>query len=180
MAIIAQALARIKSDPLSFLGGAAGVTQCFTEVGHVWRDRVLTPANTMALFILQVLHGNTAISHLRHLSAIDFAESSYCAARAKLPLTGVAATVAQLCGKGGRCMESAALWLGRRVLMADATTAATPDTAALQKLCPQPSAQKQGCGFPIIKLLGLGDLATGRILQWTIMALKTHERSQRA
>jgi len=180
MAIIAHTLARIKSDPLWFLGGADRVNQCFADVGHVWRDRVLTPANTMALFVLQVLHGNTAISHLRLLSAIAFAESSYCAARAKLPLAGVAATVAQLCGNGGRCMESASIWLGRRVFMADATTAATPDAAALQACWPQPSAQKPGCGFPIIKLLGLVDLATGMILHLTMMALKTHEMSQLA
>jgi hypothetical protein len=180
MAIIAHTLARIKSDPLWFLGGADRVNQCFADVGHVWRDRVLTPANTMALFVLQVLHGNAAISHLRLLSAMAFAESSYCAARAKLPLAGVAATVAQLCGNGARGMESASIWLGRRVFMADATTAATPDAAALQACWPQPSAQKPGCGFPIIKLLGRVDLATGMILHLTMMALKTHEMSQLA
>ena len=43
MAIIAHALARIKLDPLSFLGGADRVNQCFADVGHVWRDRVLAP-----------------------------------------------------------------------------------------------------------------------------------------
>jgi hypothetical protein len=180
MAIIAHALVRIKADPLSFLGGADRVNQCFADVGHVWRDRVLAPANTMALFILQVLHGNTAISHLRLLSGIACAASSYCAARARLPLAGLAATVAQLCGDGGRCMESAARWLGRRVLMADATTAATPDAPALQDAWPQPSAQRPGCGFPTIKLLGLVDLATGMIRQLTMMALKTHEMSQLA
>jgi hypothetical protein len=180
MAIIAHALARIKSDPLSFLGGADRVNQCFTDVGHVWRDCVLNPANTIALFILQILHGNTAISHLRRLSSIAFAQSSYCEARAKLPLAGVAAAVAGLCDNGGRCMQDAALWLGRRVFMADATSATTPDTPAMQKLWPQPSAQKPGCGFPLIKLLALVDLATGMILHLTMMSLKSHEMSQLA
>ena len=180
MAIIASTLARIKADPLPLLGGRERVNQCFARVGHVWRDRVLDPANTLALFALQVLHGNTAISHLRHLSKTKVSDSSYCDARARLPVAGFAAAVQDLCCDGGRCIEDAARWLGRRVLMADATTAATPDTPALQELWPQPSAQKPGCGFPIIKLLALVDLATGLILQLTMMGLKAHEMSQLA
>src|SRR5438045_2418325 len=138
MAIIADALARIKRDPLSMLGGAERVDQCFADAGHVWRDCVLTPARTMKLFILQVLNGNTAISHLRHLSKIDVADSTYCDARTRLPLAGIAAATAQLCCEGGRCIEDAAKWLGRRVLMTDATAVTTPDTPELQKLWPQP------------------------------------------
>jgi hypothetical protein len=64
--------------------------------------------------------------------------------------------------------------------MTDATTAGTPDTPELQKLWPQPSVQKQGCGFPIVKLLALLDLASGMILQLTMMSLKVHEMSQLA
>ena len=33
-----------------------------------WRDRVLTPVTTMPLFLWQILHGNTACSHLPQLS----------------------------------------------------------------------------------------------------------------
>ena len=183
MAVIADTIARIKRDPLALLGGAERVEQCFKDVGHVWRDCVLTPARTMKLFVLQVLHGNTAISHLRHLARdIDVADSSYCEARARLPLAGVAAlaTAAQLCCEGGRCIEQAATWLGHRVLMTDATAVTTSDTPELQKLWPQPAAQAPGCGFPAIKLLALLDLATGMIVQLTMMCLHTHEMSQLA
>jgi hypothetical protein len=39
------------------------------EIGYTaWRDRVLTPVTTMQLFLLQILHGHTACSHLPHLS----------------------------------------------------------------------------------------------------------------
>jgi hypothetical protein len=180
MAIIASTLARIKSDPLHFLGGAERVDECFAGVGHVWRDRVLTPANTMALFILQILHGNTAIEHLKSLSTLIFAGSSYCAARARLPLAGVAAVVSSLCCDGGRYSEPASVWRGRRVLMTDGTSAAAPDTPRLQKMWPQPSEQKKGCGFPVVKMLALMDLATGMILQLTMMALDVQEISQLA
>ena len=86
MAIIKSALARIKSDPIACLGGAAQVNQCFALVGHRWRQCLLDPAKTMALFLLQVLHGNTAISHLPGLSGTEFADASYCDARTRLPV----------------------------------------------------------------------------------------------
>jgi hypothetical protein len=39
------------------------------EIGSMaWRDRVLTPVTTMQPFLLQILHSNTACSHLPHLS----------------------------------------------------------------------------------------------------------------
>lgn len=180
MAIIADTLAVIKSNPLALLGGAERVDKCFADAGHVWRDRVLTPARTMKLFILQVLHGNTAITHLCHLSDIDVAPSSYCAARSRLPLAGVAAAVSELCCDRGRCIDEGSRWLGRRVLTADATAVTTPDTQRLQKLWPQPRAQKEGCGFPALKILGLLDLATGMIVQLTMMCLNVHEMSQLA
>jgi hypothetical protein len=180
MAIISSVLRQIKSDPLEYLGGAQRVNDCFAAVGHVWRDRVLNPANTMKLFILQVLHGNTAISHLRFLSNIDCADGSYCDARKRLPVAGVAAMVEQLSCDNARCSNPDSLWLGRRVLLTDATTASVSDTPGLQKVWPQPSKQKPGCGFPIIKLLALMDLATGAILQLTMMCLNVHEMSQLA
>jgi hypothetical protein len=88
--------------------------------------------------------------------------------------------VETLCCEGGRCIQDAAKWLGRRVFIADATSGLTPDTPEQQKLWPQHSAQKPGCGFPIVKLLGLMDAVTGMILHVTMMALKVHEFSQAA
>ena len=41
----------------------------YSEVGSTgWRDRLLTPVTTIQLFLLQILPGNTACSHLPHLS----------------------------------------------------------------------------------------------------------------
>jgi Transposase DDE domain len=39
-----------------------------------------------------------------------------------------------------------------------------PDTAENQALYPQPSGPKAGCGFPMLKLVGLFSLATGALL----------------
>jgi hypothetical protein len=184
MAIIASTLAGIKSDPLSCLGGKQRVNQHFAQAGHVWRERVLDPANTLTLFILQVLHGNTAITHLRHLSGLAVAASSYCAARSRLPLAALAGLIETVCCEGIKAIENAAGgsrgWLGHRAVVVDATSATAPDTPQLQKRWPQPSAQKPGCGFPVLKLLGALDLATGMILHLTMMSLGSHEMSQLA
>ena len=38
------------------------------EIGYTaWRDRVLTPVTTIQLFLLQILHGNTACGHPPHV-----------------------------------------------------------------------------------------------------------------
>ena len=175
MAIIASMLQRIKSDPLPFLGGAEFVNQCFANVGHVWRDRILDPAHTMGLFVIQILNGNSGISRLRHLSNIDVANSSYCEARARLPVAGVAAMVEAL--TAGSSGASSTTWLGRRVFIADASSALLPDTNEQQKHWPQPSMQKPGCGFPVIKILGLMNALSGMIIHATMMAMKVHEMS---
>jgi len=184
MAIIASALARIKSDLPAILGDAAGINEQFLEHGHVWRDRCFDPATTVKLFIRQILEGNVAIAALRHLVGWDFAQSSYCEARQRLPLAAVAGLVDRVscdCIQSIQsCLGETRTFFGRRVHLADATTACLPDTAALQKLWPQPAAQKPGCGFPMIKLLGLLDLATGMIVHMTLMCLNCHEMSQLA
>ncbi len=47
------------------------------ETGHRWRDRDLGPVVTTHLFLQQVLHGNTAVAHLRRLSGLDFSDAAY-------------------------------------------------------------------------------------------------------
>jgi hypothetical protein len=76
MAIIASTLDRIKTDPLACLGGAARVNELFADAGHRWRKCLWDPATTLGMFILQVLHENTAITALRHLTDLDVKQST--------------------------------------------------------------------------------------------------------
>jgi hypothetical protein len=48
-----------------------------------------------------------------------------------------------------------------RTFVVDGTTLSMPDTPANQAAWPQSRSQKEGCGFPIMRLVGLFDLATG-------------------
>jgi hypothetical protein len=55
------------------------------------------------------------------------------------------------------------LWHGRRAFLADGTTLTLADTKANQKAFPQPSSQKEGLGFPLMRLVALLSLATGAV-----------------
>ncbi|MGH7213427.1 MAG: hypothetical protein ACREIT_01400 [Tepidisphaeraceae bacterium] len=70
-ATISPVLRRIKSDLAQFLPDVMVLDAC-RQVGHVWRRRQLDPVPTLHLFILQVLHFNTALTHLRHTPSIFF------------------------------------------------------------------------------------------------------------
>ena len=70
-------LRMLRREPLRDCALAARVEQLCREHAHCWRDRLLTPLVTVRLVLLQVLHGNTAITHLRQLSGLCFAPSSF-------------------------------------------------------------------------------------------------------
>jgi hypothetical protein len=50
-----------------------------------------------------------------------------------------------------------------------------PDTLKNQKEYPQPSSQKPGCGFPLLRLVGLFSLASGALLHFAKGNLHLHE-----
>jgi hypothetical protein len=56
-------------------------------------------------------------------------------------------------------------WHGHRVRVIDGSCISTPDTPALQAAYPQSSSQQKGCGFPLIRLVGLFCWASGALLE---------------
>ncbi len=46
-----------------------------------WIESTLTPIVTIQVFFLQVLHGNTACTHMPHLARMAFTGAAYCKAR---------------------------------------------------------------------------------------------------
>jgi hypothetical protein len=65
--------------------------------------------------------------------------------------------------------------LGREVLVVDGSCVTAPDTVENQQAFPQQSVQKPGCGFPIIRLVGLLSLATGLLVAWATGQWQQHE-----
>ncbi len=75
------------------------------------------------------------------------------------------ALIANLARDTGRELSEQApndwFWNGRRVKIADGTTASMPDTAENTKAFGKPSNQKGTCGFPVVRILLVLCLATG-------------------
>ena len=80
MATLSRALRRIKEDLKPFLSDR-DIQDAFRQAGHHWRKRLLDPVVTVHLFILQILHFNTAMTHLRHLAKYPVKPAAYCKAR---------------------------------------------------------------------------------------------------
>jgi Transposase DDE domain len=133
---------------------------------------------TIQLFLVQILHGNTACTPLRHLTKLDVTASAYCQARMRLPL----AVFEQLLRSVSHALQHSPLeegrWLGHRTFWADGSSCSMPDTPALQEHFGQPGKQLPGCGFPVAHLLALFHAGTGLVVQILAAPLRTHDLSQ--
>jgi hypothetical protein len=171
---ILRALARIKADVATHLQ-AAMIERLCRELGHTWRDRVLTPVVTVHAFLLQVLHGNTACDHVPHLMGGDFTGEAYCQARRRLPLALFERLLAAVVASLGSCRDQAQRWCGHRLWLLDGSGCSMPDTPALQQAFGQPGNQRPGCGFPVAHLLTLFHAGTGMLQKVLTAPLRTHD-----
>lgn len=155
------------------------------EEGSNSRDRCFTLRFTFECFVWQMLKPRTAcrevvrqvqaLLRLRGQKPIDERDSAYVQARQRLPKEKMVAVLQALARSAGqRATQSAALQ-GRTVKVVDGSTTQLPDTWRNQRRYPQPSGQKPGCGFPLMKLLVLFCLNTGTILEVMMGSLRHHE-----
>src|ERR1051326_169409 len=147
-ATITQVVKQFQQHWLSQLAPDAILTAC-RSIAYGWRERTLNPVTTIELFVVQILHGNTACTHPRHLTKPQVMASAYCQARRKLPL----AVLQQLVRSVSHALQHEPLdegrWYGHRAFWVDGSSFSIPDTPALQDHFGQSSTQLPGCGFPI-------------------------------
>jgi hypothetical protein len=174
MAHISHALARLKRDPIGDLPIADHLNQLLNEQQIVWRDRLLTPLVTFRLFLIQILSGNVAIAALRQLSGIDFAPSSYCQSRIKMPLQLLQSLLQWM---NELAVDSLGLvkMIGPRVLIADGTSCSMEDTRELLEHFQLPPGGEPGLSYPAQKLMGLLDAATGMFVSLLALPLFQHD-----
>jgi hypothetical protein len=176
-ATLSQVVKQFQQDWTSQLEPEAIVTAC-RGVAYRWRERTLDPVTTIQVFFVQILHGNTACTHLRHLTKLDVTASAYCQARMRLPL----AVFEQLLRSVSQALQHEPLdegrWLGHRTFWADGSSCSMPDTPALQEHFGQSGKQLPGCGFPVAHLLALFHAGTGLVLQILAAPLRTHDLSE--
>ena len=167
-------LARLRREPFADLPIAKLLDQLCRDQHHVWRDTLLAPLVTLRLFALQILHGNTSITHLRQLSGVDFAPASYCEARQRLPLTVLTALLGQVVHWAEQ--QAAPLCnLAGRVFIVDGSSFSMSDTAPLRQHFGLPGSTQVGVGYPVAKLLGLLDVASGLFVRMLALPLFVHD-----
>lgn len=175
---ILAAVQQIKSEVAQFLKPEHIRALC-DAVGYVWRERILDPVTTVHLFVLQILHGNTACSHVPRLGAVPCSGEAYCQARQRLPLRVLRDLLRALSQHlGVSNLLDDGRWHGHRTFLVDGSAASMPDTPELQKEFGQPGGQKPGCGFPVMHLLAMFHAATGFLLNVAAAPLRTHDLSR--
>lgn len=157
------------------------------ERGTNSRQRIFSPEVTFWSFLGQVLApGSSCRDALRRVNAWwqwhfpnqalpSHDTSAYCQARARLSESTLQALCSHLAHQLERQVGEDQLWLGRPVKIIDGTSVSMPDTVANQQVWPQSSAQKPGCGFPLLKLLGVFSLQSGALLDLTISNQRHHD-----
>jgi hypothetical protein len=176
---IIPVLDRLRQDLAEILRPQAIRDAC-RHAGYSWRNRTLDPVATVSLFLLQILHGNTACQHVVQFGQWTFTATAYCKARKRLPLAVLQTLVEMVAVKLRSTTSASADWLGHRVWMIDGSGFSMPDDPALQNHFGSPTGQRPGCGFPVGHLVALFDLATGMLLRMTIAPMRTHDMSQAA
>jgi Transposase DDE domain len=102
--------------------------------------------------------------------------AAYCRARDALAADGLQKAVEHTAQALDAGVSDAHLWRGRQVHVVDGTGIALPDTEANQDDYPQPSQQKLGCGFPVLRLVAFMSLATGAVSRYRVGNLHDHEQ----
>lgn len=153
------------------------------------RDRMLPPRVTFWAFVWQALNpGSSCREVTRKIEAWWrwmqkdrsgeglLSASAYCQARHRLETE----TLELILGHTAHNLERHVLQeekgpQKRRVKILDGTGLSAPDTAENQVRWPQSTAQKEGLGFPQIKLVGLFSLSSGAVLEHQLGNKHEHE-----
>ena len=149
--------------------------------------RLFSASRTFWLFLWQVLDEDGACREvlrkflawlaLEKQQTASSSTAAYCKARKRLreqDVRDVHQRVVQNI-EGGE--EAKVLWCGRRVRVIDGSSVSMADTPANQETYPQPKSQKEGCGFPVIRIVAIFSLATGVLQDVAKGALSVHERT---
>lgn len=146
------------------------------------RDRIYNVRRTFFGFLYQVLNpGCPCREVVRQIQAlfalqagvwVDSGTGAWCQARARLPWD----ILPRLrCAAAAHADKAAGLWRGLRVKVIDGTCTSLPDTLKNQRAYPQLGGQKPGCGFPLLKLVGVFSLSSGALLDYVRGNKHQHE-----
>src|SRR5215471_16358088 len=140
---IPQIVRQFKADVAKAIS-AETIEKICGYLGYVWRERVLDPVTTVHVFLLQILHANTACSALSRLAGVPFSASAYCTARMRLPLKLFEDLLQHVCDAFYPDVQETGRWHGHRTWLLDGSSFSMADTKPLRDHFGQPSAQAKG------------------------------------
>ena len=149
------------------------------------RNRIFNLRLTGECFLWQVLKPKTscrevtrqvqALFRLHGRGLIDEGDSAYVQARQRLPKERLEKALACTAQAADRRVGSGGQLQGRPVKVVDCSSTQLADTPENQQRYPQPSSQRPGCGFPVLKFLALMSLTSGAILKVIWGSLLHHD-----
>jgi hypothetical protein len=138
------------------------------------RDRIFNQWRTFWIFLTQVLNQDQSCREVLKKAQAWFSvetnqtisanTSAYCQSRCRLNPLYLDKIDRRVVNQMELQVPARCLWHGRHVKVVDGSSVSMPDTQPNQKLYHQPSSQKKGCGFPVMRISVIVSLVTGVIL----------------
>ena len=123
----------------------------------------------------EVVRQVQALFRLLGRGAIDEGDSAYVQARQRLPKERLEKALGATAQAAERRVGPSTQLQGRALKVVDGSTTQLADTPENQQRFPQPSSQKPGCGFPVIRFIALLSLNSGAILKVMLDSLRSHD-----
>ena len=152
--------------------------------GAMSRRRLFSKENTFWAFFSQVLDADggckevirkfQSYASIKGVKIPSSSTASYCTARRKLDERTLSEIFEHTASRLNK-IPNAGLLNNRRVIVVDGTGVSMPDTPESQKVWPQWSSQKPGCGFPTARICACFSLESGALLSYAIGNKKSHE-----
>jgi len=146
------------------------------------RERLLTPTETLSMFLAQVVNPDSSCqkavndSTFKRLitgyKSISLSTGGYSRARGRIPEEMISTLAKYSANLIDKQVPNKWLFKGRQVKLIDGTTISMPDTKANQEIYPQSLSQKTGLGFPVSRVVGITNLSSGALLNASIGACK--------
>lgn len=156
---------------------AEKVQSAVEGAGVKYRQCLFTPLVTLWAYLAQVLSADGScreavaklLATLGGGGPLDLKDlgpetGPYCKARKRLPLPLVTRLARETANALHEKHPAGKLLGGRPIKVADGTVTSMPDTPANQKQFPQPTTQKPGLGFPMMRVVAVMSLHCGAVL----------------
>ena len=178
---ISKSKRKIHNDVVAKLGEAR---VCEAFQGFTTRKRKYHTWALFQIFMNQVANGMSCseaiawgISQRLLPMKTSPKTSAYCNSKSRLPERPIFDLMKSVGAEVESHTHGNRKTFGRNVKVVDSTSVQLPDTKANQRVYPQPSGQKPGCGQPHMKVCALMGLGTGAIIDCEVDAYRVHERT---